>query len=65
MFLAPIGQVLLFKKCSLGDLSKNLSAEFWFIKIMAVVTIVGVVTDFETTFSKLLDKIMILFLKLE
>ena len=38
-------------KLSLGDLSQNLFAEFWFIKIIPVVMILGVVTDFEMTFK--------------
>ena len=49
--------VLFFKKLSLGDLSQNLFAEFWFIKIIAVVMIVGVVTDFLMTFTIVLFKI--------
>ena len=65
--LATIRHVLLFKKLSLDDLSQNVSAEFGFIKIVAVVMIVGVMTDFEITFTcnlfKLLGKIMILFSK--
>ena len=33
------------------DLSQNLSAELLFIRIISVVMIVGVVTDFEMTFT--------------
>ena len=44
--------MLFFKKLSLGDdLSQNLFAEFRFIKLIAVVMIVGVVRDFEMTFT--------------
>ena len=49
--------MLFFKKLSLGDLSQNIFAEFWFIKIIAVVMIIGVVTDFEMTFTGDLFKI--------
>ena len=45
------------KYFSRNCLSQNYCAEFWFIKIIAVVMIAGVVTDFEMTFTGNLFKI--------
>ena len=57
MFLASNRHVLFFRKVSLSELFQNLFAEFRFIKIIAVVMVVGVVTDFEMTFIADLFKI--------
>ena len=57
MSLATVRHAVFFKKLSLGNLSQNLFAEFRFIKIIAVVIIVGMVTDFEMTFTGDLFKV--------